>query len=134
MRIFLLGALLSATACSPASTKTEAVANPQHTAVESYLRKTLDDPASYQPAHWSKPEQLTRLDSARIVALALFATNNEDDTDQGLALVKSVGADSLKPAGSTFIHAFRAKNKMGATVLDSARFIVSPAGKVAVLP
>lgn len=132
MKTALISTLaLVAASCSPSPEKS--VGNPAQEAVSAYLRKTLDDPASYQPAHWGKEEPIRRVDSIHIAALPLLQSHNRQERDRGYALAESIGKDSATQIGITLVHAFRAKNKMGGVVLDSARFIVTKAGKVALL-
>lgn len=163
--------VLSLVACSPSAPATVEVeapkADPTQTAVTAYLKKTLDDPASYQPAHWGKPDvwqqqdanamradsmqdkvdlsmHYLKLENARATRLAdLHLTRAQKSTfDKGF---KDAAADveffqnlqdSLLKAndstrlGTIVSHAYRAKNKMGALQLDSARFLVYKSGQV----
>ena len=163
LAFFCLAMLASACSSSPSDLSQAAVAG--------YLKKTLDDPASYQSIRWSKPTPWRQhnadssaaagkmlsmmpdyahaqsfLDSCK--SGALFS--NEDTVSQGRAKRSGVAAgqrldknlvelNRLKASkdttriGVTLWHSFRSKNKMGALVLDSARFIVSKAGVVTVL-
>ena len=118
-----LAVLASACSSSPSLT-------PAQQKVEAYLKKTLDDPASYQPAHWGKETPITRADSLNYIAMGRFASSDEDTRDSGIALVEQAKKDTVTVAGTMLIHAFRAKNKLGGTVLDSARFVVGKLGAV----
>ena len=117
-------------ACAPATP----ALTPAQESVSAHLKKTLDDPASYAPVRWGKEVAITRADSASIVALAYFDSKDEAQQDAGLALIELAKKDTLATAGTALVHAFRAKNKLGAVVLDSARFVVGKGGAVTVLP
>lgn len=160
-KLLLLMLLASCTA-----TPTE---NSTQKAVSDYLRKTLDDPSSYQAVRWSKEESYRQKDALNAQAQQLLqaaaghaqlALNNERQVSrlsgmhQSLALALSAKAkalsdkysresDSLSRAAAVLqqsadttrigvgvMHVFRAKNKMGGLVLDSARFIVLKSGAV----
>jgi hypothetical protein len=60
MKLFLPAAiLLTLAACSPPTPASveevkSPTTDPTQTAVTAYLKKTLDDPATYQPARWGK--------------------------------------------------------------------------------
>lgn len=161
--VLCLAVLVSA--CSPTP------ADPTRAAVTAYLRKTLDDPASYQPVRFGAvtPWLQRGADSlaAGAKALAMQADYahaqsfidscnsgemfaDEDTTRQGMSKRSGVAAGQRSDEnliqlkrlqssadttrlGSVFWHSFRAKNKLGALVLDSARFVVSTTGTVRVL-
>jgi hypothetical protein len=159
MKILLPAALLlSLAACSPPTPYTVEAdapnADPTQTAVMAYLKKTLDDPASYQPAEWGKPKPWLQAEvnkasasklNERIKVLYDIAKlemrpsiASKKDFDKTTAAIKRLQdeQDSLRRAvdttqlGSLLLHAYRAKNKMGALQLDSAQFIVYKNGKV----
>lgn len=127
LTILCLAVLASACSSSPSLT-------PSQQKVEAYLKKTLDDPASYQPARWGKESPIRRSDSLSYVAMARFASSDEDTRNSGLELTELAKKDTLTVVGTMLIHTFRAKNKLGGTVLDSARFVIGKTGAVAVLP
>lgn len=158
--LFISPALFAA--CSSSSL------SPPQQAVSDYLKKSLDDPASYAPVRWgaARPWRQRQADSVLAQALyrqwkpnadhaqsfmdstsALYRLFGEDTLAQRQAMRSAQAAaeraDKLLPdmqrlakskalavVGVCFTHAFRAKNKMGALVLDSARFIVSKSGEV----
>lgn len=162
--------LLALAACSSPAKETVAEApkvDPTQAAVTGYLKKTLDDPASYQPAHWSKPMPWQQKDVDRLEAreaskkadISIYYMRKE--TDRSVRMIR-MGASKtqMKPfdahfnelekevkqfqrledsllnstnrtqLGTRITHAFRAKNKMGALVLDSAQFVVYKDGTV----
>lgn len=144
--------------------------------VSTYLRKTLDDPASYQSVRWgvSKPFQQRDLDIGKAADLVLeyrhqselmqlrsehfirmsdiYSSNPkmglaELDKAKKVMNLYSRRADSVMALSNKFAasidttrlgesisHAYRAKNKMGALVLDSAFFTVLKTGEVQVQP
>lgn len=176
IKYLLLAALTGVAGCSSAPTKTEAAKSaedPTHAAVVAYLKKTLDDPASYQPAYWgkTKPFQQRSLDidkaadlfedyrhqhelgqaqSEHFIRMADMSTTPKQglaELDKAKRVIKlyAYRADSIKKIsdkfaastdttrlGSVVSHTFRAKNKMGALVLDSAVFTVLKTGEVQV--
>ena len=89
-----LAVLASACSSSPSLT-------PAQQKVEAYLKKTLDDPASYQPAHWGKETPITRADSLNYIAMGRFASSDEDTRDSGIALVAQAKKDTVTVAGAT---------------------------------
>lgn len=143
--------------------------NPTHSAIEAYLEKTLDDPASYEAVRWgkSKPFSQHQADSLAAIALevryqaqqdlaqqsldSLESTNVDPDSEEwvaikarmmraatradsvGMVVKKLTASQDTARVGFAVVHAFRAKNKMGALVLDSARFIVFNDGKITAL-
>ena len=127
LTVLCLAVLASACSSSPSLT-------PSQQKVEAYLKKTLDDPASYQSARWGKEAPIRRSDSLSYIAVARFASSDEDTRNSGLDLTELAKKDTLTVVGTMLIHAFRAKNKLGGTVLDSARFVIGKTGAVAVLP
>lgn len=156
MKKLLLAGLLGLAACSAApEEKAAAPADSLHTAVEAYLKKTADDPASYQPAGWGRPnpwqqrdvDALAARDAAEKAKISyeytvkaaryttpggrkLFADNAAATKRFQLledSLLRSKDTTNL---GVVVTHTYRAKNKMGALVLDSAQFIVYKNGKV----
>jgi hypothetical protein len=151
--------LLSLAACSPPTPYTVEAdapkADPTQTAVTAYLKKTLDDPVSYQPAEWGKAtpwqqkdaDALAAQDAAEKAEISYEYTKKAAryTTPSGRRLFNENAAeakhfqqlaDSLLHTtdttrlGQVITHAYRAKNKMGAVVLDSARFLVSKNGQV----
>lgn len=152
----LLALLLLAGGCS-------APASPAQSAVEAYLKKTLDDPASYQPVRWGKVTpylkvEADRLQFGQLMAAcqiqqdSLMAGIRGEATDAEVAQLQAVAAVGQQRAavlakkvdheaatkdssrvGLAVHHAFRAKNKMGGVVLDSARFLVMNDGSVTVM-
>ena len=155
-------ALVGLASCSEANEKkqeqpTQEV-DPTHSAITSYLKKNLDDPASYQPARWGTAKDWLQQDADRIAAKAAgeraelaftYAKKAMGSTtpfgrklfDENAAeakhyqrtqdsLLRSVDTTRL---GQVLTHAYRAKNKMGATVLDSAQFVVYKNGQVKTL-
>ena len=164
MKKLLLLALLASCTSAPKEDATQS-------AVSAYLRKTLDDPASYQPAHWGpaqlwrkKDQALFEANAGRMQAEAdSFSTASQykayqstvrmseyiptykakiaGDKAKWQAAIATQAAtrkriDSLRAitdtarVGYLVTHAFRAKNKLGALVLDSARFEVDTNGQV----
>ena len=157
-----------AAAALPSCGPSAPLLSPTQEKVTTYIKKTLDDPASYQSVRWSKQEpfQQKEVDAAtardesvefeRQIALAKIQTesmarlNEIDGTDEATfnkpkkAVAMYVHrADSVKKIidmleastdttrlGERIQHTFRAKNKMGALVLDSVRFIVRKTGEV----
>ena len=141
-------------------------ADPTHAAVTAYLKKTLDDPASYQSARWGQAVavQQRTLDTMQAAQqrrlwkpLAAHAVSAIDSLHQvklfsNVAAVRRTSASGMMAArradsltliidklvaskdtahvGQRVWHAYRAKNKLGATQLDSAQFIVYNSGKV----
>jgi hypothetical protein len=146
---------------------------PQQQAVSAYLQKSLDDPASYQPVHWSPAQPWRKVDAAKAALAPTHLQATEDslavsDEYQVFQATSSLGKtspsfaaqiagdkakweqavakntathkrlDSLRAVTDTtrigylLTHAFRAKNKLGAVVLDSARFEVQANGQVRV--
>lgn len=166
MKNLLLLAAVALNSCGPAAPSL----SPTQEKVTAYLKKTLDDPASYQSVRWSKQEpfQQKEVDAATArdesaefeqqIALAKIQTesmarlNEIDGVDKATfnrpkkAVAMYVHrADSVKKIvdrleastdttrlGESIQHTFRAKNKMGALVLDSARFIVKKTGEITV--
>jgi hypothetical protein len=151
--------LLSLNACSPPTPYTVEhevpKVDPAHAAVTAYLKQTLDDPASYQPAHWSKPTLWQQRDVDALMAQDVAEKANISLTyarkamryttptgkklfDENAAQAKHFQhlEDSLLHTtdttrlGQVLTHTYRAKNKMGALQLDSAQFIVYKNGKV----
>lgn len=139
-----------------------------HDLITAHLKKNLDDPASYQPASWSKPVAYRVADKAawekqfadselegrlRLLDMHVGSYNRfkgkrfgEKATAYYQAKIKSATkeTDSLRLIatklgevkdttliGTVYTHVFRAKNKMGGLVLDSAQFLVTPDGKLA---
>lgn len=132
------------------------------------MRKTLDDPTSYQSVRWGKQEpfQQREIDAENAeaeglvfdqqLALAKIQTESMARLNEIEGVSNAVfsrpkkamrvylhRADSVKEVqarlaastdttqlGQSIRHTFRAKNKMGAMVLDSARFIVLKSGAI----
>jgi hypothetical protein len=155
--------------CSPSTPKL----TPQQEAVTNYLKKTLDDPASYQPVRWSNEQVWREKDQARlgieaerfqVLKDSLNIDTNHHSYQSSIKIAKIAPAltshiakykaawqrsivrtdslhkriDSLLAVSDTtrlgylITHTFRAKNKMGGLVLDSARFEVQKNGQVRV--
>jgi len=149
---------LALASCSGGATEKPATAapaaDPTHTAVITFLKKNLDDPASYQPARWGKQRAWRKddanaidLDSIKARATIFFellktekvaAVASQKQFDETVASLKQLqdSQDSLihtvdtTRIGTVLTHAYRAKNKMGALQLDSAQFIVYTNGTV----
>ena len=157
----LLALLLLAGGCSAPETSTLVpVLAPAQSAVAAYMKKTLDDPASYQPVRWGKVTPFLKQEQIQGQALALIELGRQQgdstlDLIRGEASAQSIAqsealgkrlfahadtvareADRLfkthdsTSLGASLSHSFRAKNKMGAVVLDSARFVVMNDGTV----
>jgi hypothetical protein len=154
MKKLLLFCLL-ATACTSSPTLTAS-----QLAVVAYLKKSLDDPSSYQPLRWGKPVPYLRTQAEREEFGQLMATYKiqqdsvvdyirGEASEAEVARLKATAdaimqraeplgkridnAEAAKDSASIGVvvpHTFRAKNKMGALVLDSARFIVPHTGAV----
>lgn len=150
---------LALAGCSSSTTEksvsTAPVSDPTQAAVTAFLKKSLDDPASYQPARWGKAQPwrqkdvdaLAAQDAAEKANIAytytkkaarfttpsgrkLFADNAAQTKRFQLledSLLRSTDTTHL---GQVITHAYRAKNKMGALQLDSAQFIVLKNGQV----
>jgi len=148
--------------------KSAPVEDPAHSAISALLKKSMDDPASYQPVSWSKPEVRSVHDSVAAYKYTLASqiiTKNKliyidsssvaQNGGRGSyveSMLKSTRAslaaarrerDSLYQAlhqpfpspdtarlGYSVTHAFRAKNKFSALVLDSAEFFVDRKGRI----
>jgi hypothetical protein len=132
MKNLLFTALLLTSAC------THSTSDLTHAAVTDHLKKNLNDPASYEAARWGKPVRFTRQDSAGIVSERLEAeydksVNILSDEQRAKishsAIVLGNITDTTR-VGTYLTHAYRAKNKLGALVLDSAQFVVYQNGKV----
>lgn len=142
--------------------------SPTHDGISALLRKNMDDPASYQPVRWSKPDPHSVHDSIaalRYLAASQIYFKNKLITIDSTSVAKygkgnsyaqelltgtraSLGRnrrerDSLynfvhqpiisndtAAIGYFITHAFRAKNKLGSLVLDSANFYVDKKGHV----
>jgi hypothetical protein len=160
MKKLLLAALLLSGlgACSPPTPYTVEQdvpkATPIQTAVTAYLKKTLDDPASYQPAEWGKPRAWQKDDANSIDIDSIKERSNilfdllkserrprvasQKQFDETAAALKRLqnAQDSLihtvdtTRIGTLLTHTYRAKNKTGALQLDSARFLVYKNGQV----
>lgn len=158
-KLLLASLLLNLAACSgPAETKAVAEspkADPTHEAVTAYLKKTLDDPASYQPAAWSKATAFQQRDADVLLAqdaaekgkIAFQSAKRAAGSSSayGKKLFDESAADAkhfqhledsllhttdTTKVGQVITHTYRAKNKMGALQLDSAQFIVYKNGQV----
>ena len=121
--------LLFVAACSSAPTATS-TASPEQAAISAYMQKTLDDPASYQSVRFSEPVPFFRRDSANLAAMDLMKSNIRTEREKGYALADGPGKDSTTQIGSRLVHTYRAKNKLGGLVLDSAAFVVYKGGVV----
>ncbi len=77
---------------------------------------------------WGAAAPLTRGDSVALALLYMAQSPDRQERDRMAALHAYAAKDSMAIVGTTFTHAFRAKNKLGGLVLDSARFIVGPSG------
>jgi hypothetical protein len=158
-KLLLFGLLLSLSACSPPIPYTVEhevpKADPVQAAVTAYLKKTLDDPASYQSAEWGKPTPWQQKDADALAAQdaaekakityasAKKMVGHLTPTSRRLFNESAADAkhfqqleDSLLHTtdttrlGQVITHTYRAKNKMGALQLDSAQFIVYKNGTV----
>lgn len=166
-RLFLFCLVPLTWACSSSPAGKAAAGDPTHIAVTAFLKKSLDDPASYQPARWGKvanyqqkevdaeQAELETLQYKNYLELAdisnksylelidLGADRKVLERTHKSVVTEMHRADSVKSKitklssssdttrlGRSVWHAFRAKNKMGALVLDSARFIVLNTGEV----
>jgi hypothetical protein len=164
MNKLLAATLLLATGC------THADSDPTHEAITAYLKKSLNDPGSYQPAHWGQIVPLEQREvDAENAAVERLAYKNQLDmakqTNENYLRLINLGADektlaTSKHRGEVYLHradsiskllarlekstdstqlgkavwhSFRAKNKTGALVLDSALFIVFKDGKITAL-
>ena len=165
MKKLLLLALLAGCTSVPAE-------DPTHKAISDILRRSMDDPASYQPVGWSKPEPWTIGDSISALRHSLsgqqhltnlriktdsifYATHIEHQSHTGKfekgaiqdakqRLVKfRRERDSVRVVIASLpikvdttqlyyyiVHSFRAKNRMGALVLDSVGFYVAKNGRI----
>lgn len=150
---------LALAGCSGAATEkpvsTAPVSDPTHTAVTAFLKKSLDDPASYQPTGWGKPQPwlqkdvdaLAAQDAAERANIAysytkkaarfttpsgrkLFADNAAETKRYQLLEDSLLHSTDTTRLGQVITHVYRAKNKMGALQLDSAQFIVLRNGSV----
>ena len=127
---FIFAAVV-ASACS--SSPSTPPLTPSQESVSTYLKKTLDDPASYAPVRWGQEDPITRADSVAFAVLAMTKSADRNVRNQAYALSDRSGKDNTT-IGTTLVHVFRAKNKLGGVVLDSARFVVAKTGSVSVLP
>jgi hypothetical protein len=130
--VFLMG--VSITGCTGSIADSE----PQRTAIAAHLKKELNDPASYEGVRWGAPVHFTRQDSAAAAASKLSseytATEEQGRTSRRTYLIhtaiKLENVTDTTRVGVRLTHAYRAKNKLGAVVLDSAQFVVYSGGKV----
>lgn len=135
MKKLLLLLLLSLAACSPNDS------DPTHAAVTAYLQQHANDPAIYEAVRWGLPTAFTRRDSAAAAAEALSSqydrTAAEGGTPQRAGLLNTAirleAITDTTRVGTRLTHAFRGRNKLGATVLDSAQFVVYRTGQVQAL-
>jgi hypothetical protein len=159
MKTMLLAGMLLLAACSPPTPWTVEEDNkpeeiPAYAAVATYLTQTLDEPASYQPAHWGSPKAWRKDDANRLdldslkeranIFYDLLKSErsarvvNESEFDKTAAILRQLQRkqDSLVHTADTtrlgvvLSHAYRAKNKLGALQLDSAQFVVYKNGEV----
>ena len=128
MKKLLLPVLLCASACTSSDTE------PTHAAVTAYLRQHANDPASYEAVSWSPSAAFTRRDSLKAVLEPIMKTDYA--AAQGGFVDKVLASPGFKDTarvGTRLTHAYRGKNKLGATVLDSAQFVVYNNGQVQAL-
>jgi hypothetical protein len=127
MTKLLLAGLLGLTGCA----WLYADRNPTHVAIVAYLKSSLNDPASYESAGWGSDVDYTRRDSAAEAAEKLCT---EYDKTGSASLIKQALAlqaiTDMTPVGTCLHHTYRAKNKLGVTVLNESKFIVYNNGKV----
>ena len=119
MKKRLVFCLLAAAGCSAADS------DPVHTAVSQYLKTHANDPASYEAVRWSGAVGYTRRDSLKAVLEPIMKTDYA--ASQGGFVDKVLASPEFKDTtrvGTLLTHAYRGKNKLGATVLDSAQFVV----------
>ena len=120
--LFLLG-LLSACSTAPASRPPVASrADHEHALISATLRRTLNNPASYQPVSFAVDGVWTRADSASLLAL-----------NAGESVPAYTRADSARVAGQRYQHQFRATNAFGALVLSDKTVVVYPNDSVVVM-
>jgi hypothetical protein len=99
MKKLLIATLLLATGC------THADSDPTHAAIAAYLKKSLNDPASYEAAHWGQivPFEQREVD-AEIVAAEQVAYKNQLDmakqTNESYLRLLDIGADEKTLASS----------------------------------
>ncbi|OGX81998.1 hypothetical protein BEN47_05095 [Hymenobacter lapidarius] len=132
MKKLLLPSLLCISAC------TNSESEPTHAAVASYLKQHANDPASYEAVRWGQPVPYTRKDSAAAAAELLSSEydvlKETEDAERraqvGNMAIKLEAITDTTRIGTRLTHAFRAKNKLGALVLDSAQFVVYRSGQV----
>lgn len=128
MKHLLLAALLAATVASCAAPD----ADPTRVAVASYVKQNTNDPTSYASARWGKPQRFTRRDSVKAVLAPIMAQPGYAASQGGFVdkLLASHAFTDTTRVGTQLTHSYRAKNKLGATVLDSAQFVVYRNGRV----
>jgi hypothetical protein len=124
-------AILLLSACSTAPTAT-----PEQAAIAAYIKANTNDPASYEAVGWGKPIVFTRKDSATALANKLHtaytaSTGNSEERAKLIndAIKLSAITDTTR-IGTQLTHTYRAKNKLGALVLDSTQFVVYEDGQV----
>jgi hypothetical protein len=145
MKLLLLAALSLLVACSDPTASTEKAAtvqapkiDPTHQAVSAYLHKTLDDPASYQPAEWGKAEVWTKAQEAQseqdlVGVLSKLAWKENrllaaDSLAKIAAELRQITDTSR--VGLRISHRYRKRDARGTLVFDSVTLLVSPTGKV----
>lgn len=127
MKTALLFCAVAFCACSAPAPKLPVAAalapvDRAHALIGAALRRTLDNPASYQPGAFLVDGVWTRADSASLVAL-----------NAGQSVPAYGRADSSRVAGQRYQHQFRAANKFGALVLTDRTVIVYPNDSVVVM-
>lgn len=135
MKKLLLLPLFSLAACSPTDSNTT------HAAVTAYLRQHANEPASYEAVRWGGGTAFTRRDSAAAAAEVLSReydrTAGDGRTEKRTQLIHTAirleAVTDTARVGTHLTHAYRGKNKLGATVLDSAQFVVYKNGQVQAL-
>lgn len=107
-------------------------ADPRHAAVTAYTKQHANDPASYESARWGKPLPFTRRDSVKAILAPILARPGYAASQGGFVdkMIASPAFTDTARVGTLLTHAYRAKNKLGATVLDSAQFVVYAGGQV----
>ena len=100
--------------------------------VEAYVTLGVNDPSSYEAVRWGKAAAYTRRDSVKAAIQPMLDDMNTFATQKGYidkVLTSPAFTDTTRIA-TALTHTYRSKNKLGALVLDSARFVVYPTGKV----
>jgi hypothetical protein len=125
--LFLFFAVFALMACSQKTPQQKAEA-----AVKQYLQKNMDDPSSYEPVEFGKLDSAYSTledDSAYIAMNAEIAGIYPEtiaDINKKTALqnnlTKYISSYKNKWTGYTITHKARAKNKLGALVMENLKF------------